>query len=65
MVILIDEPQAENEKSGRTAGWNAGEVTGRIVQRIAPMLGIVPDFDEMLDVELVPQILRRDLGESP
>jgi cell division protein FtsI (penicillin-binding protein 3) len=58
MVILIDEPHAENEQSGTTAGWNAGEVTGRIVQRVAPMLGIAPDFDETIDAALVPQVLR-------
>jgi cell division protein FtsI (penicillin-binding protein 3) len=58
MVILVDEPQNENPQSGHTAGWNAGEVTGRIVQRIAPMLGIAPDFSDMLDQNLVPAELR-------
>jgi cell division protein FtsI (penicillin-binding protein 3) len=58
MVILVDEPHNENEQSGHTAGWNAGEATGRIVQRVAPMLGISPDFNEMLDQQLVPVELR-------
>lgn len=58
MVIVVDEPHAENAQSGVTAGWNAGEVTGRIVQRAAPMLGIAPDFSEMLDTNLVPVELR-------
>ena len=58
MVILVDEPQNENAQSGHTAGWNAGEATGRIVQRVAPMLGISPDFNEMLDQQLVPAELR-------
>jgi cell division protein FtsI (penicillin-binding protein 3) len=58
MVIVVDEPHAENAQSGVTAGWNAGEVTGRIVQRAAPMLGISPDFSEMLDTNLVPVELR-------
>ncbi|HEV7275324.1 MAG TPA: penicillin-binding protein 2 [Devosiaceae bacterium] len=58
MVILVDEPQRENPQSGTTAGWNAGELTGRIVQRVAPMLGISPDFSEMLDAQLVPAELR-------
>ncbi len=58
MVILVDEPSAENAQSGRTAGWNAGEATGRIVQRVAPMLGISPDFSEILDQQLVPAALR-------
>jgi cell division protein FtsI (penicillin-binding protein 3) len=58
MVVLVDEPQNENPQSGHTAGWNAGEVTGRIVQRIAPMLGISPDFSQSLDDALVPAELR-------
>ena len=58
LVILVDEPKAENAQSGVTAGWNAGEVTGRIIQRAAPLLGIGPDFNEMLDANLVPAGLR-------
>ena len=58
MIIMVDEPEAENPQSGTTAGWNAGEVTGRIVQRVAPMLGIAPDFSEVLDQNLVPPALR-------
>lgn len=58
MVILVDEPKRENEQSGVTAGWNAGEVTGRIVQRAAPMLGVGPNFSEVLDASLVPVELR-------
>jgi cell division protein FtsI (penicillin-binding protein 3) len=58
MVVLIDEPKRENEQSGTTAGWNAGEVTGRIIARAAPMLGIGPDFNEMIDANLVPIELR-------
>lgn len=58
MVVLVDEPKAENAQSGTTAGWNAGEVTGRIVARIAPMLGIAPDFSDVVDANLVPPALR-------
>ena len=58
MVIIVDEPQRENEQSGVTAGWNAGEVTGRIIQRAAPMLGVSPDFNEMMDANLIPIELR-------
>ncbi len=58
LVILVDEPKDENAQSGHTAGWNAGEATGRIVQRVAPMLGISPDFSDMLDQNLVPVELR-------
>jgi cell division protein FtsI (penicillin-binding protein 3) len=58
IVVLVDDPKAENAQSGTTSGWNAGEATGRIIQRVAPMLGISPDFSEMLDQQLVPPELR-------
>jgi cell division protein FtsI (penicillin-binding protein 3) len=54
MMILVDDPHTEPGAGGHTAGWNAGEATGRIIQRVAPMLGISPDFDPMLDSALVP-----------
>lgn len=58
LIILVDEPQRENAQSGHTAGWNAGEVTGRVVAQVAPMLGVSPDFNEMIDANLVPVELR-------
>ncbi len=58
MVIMVDEPKAENPQSGTTAGWNAGAITGRVVQRVAPMLGIAPDFSPLIDEQLVPPVLR-------
>jgi cell division protein FtsI (penicillin-binding protein 3) len=58
MVVLVDEPHSENAQSGTTAGWNAGEVTGRIIARAAPLLGISPNFDESIDIALVPSELR-------
>lgn len=59
MVIMVDEPKAENAQSGTTAGWNAGTVTGRVVQRVAPMLGIAPDFSEVVDQQIVPAEVRQ------
>jgi cell division protein FtsI (penicillin-binding protein 3) len=58
MFILVDEPEAENAQSGRTAGWNAGQVSARIVARIAPMLGVQPNSDPSLDAALMPPELR-------
>lgn len=64
MVIMVDEPKAENPQSGTTAGWNAGSLTGRVVQRVAPMLGIAPDFQELLDQQIVPPEVRRIFPEG-
>jgi len=58
MILVVDDPKAENAQAGTTSGWNAGEATGRIIARVAPMLGISPNFDPMLDTELVPPELR-------
>jgi cell division protein FtsI (penicillin-binding protein 3) len=58
MMILVDNPHTEPGQGGHTAGWNAGEATGRIIARVAPLLGISPNFDPMLDTELVPPELR-------
>jgi cell division protein FtsI (penicillin-binding protein 3) len=58
MVVIIDEPHRENAQSGTTAGWNAGEVSGRIIAQVAPMLGIAPNFDEAIDEKLVPPAIR-------
>jgi cell division protein FtsI (penicillin-binding protein 3) len=45
-VTVYDEPQPAPETHGyATAAWNAGETTGRILERIAPMLSISPRFD--------------------
>ena len=63
MVIMVDEPQRENPQSGTTAAWNAGNVSGRIIQRVAPMLGIAPDFSEIIDQQIVPPALRRVMAQ--
>ena len=58
MMIMVDDPHTEPGQGGHTAGWNAGEATGRIIASVAPMLGVSPDFNPMLDDELVPPELR-------
>jgi cell division protein FtsI (penicillin-binding protein 3) len=43
---LLDEPQAIAETHGfATSGWNAAPTAGRIIQRVAPMLGLEPRMD--------------------
>jgi cell division protein FtsI (penicillin-binding protein 3) len=58
MVVIVDEPHRESATTGDTAGWNAGQVTGRIVASVAPMLGIAPKFDKSVDDQLVPMAIR-------
>jgi cell division protein FtsI (penicillin-binding protein 3) len=45
-LTLMDEPQALPETYGfATAGWNAGPVTGNIIERVAPLIGVPPRFE--------------------
>ena len=42
-LVVMDEPQALPETYGfATAGWNAGPVTGAVLERTAPLLGMMP-----------------------
>jgi cell division protein FtsI (penicillin-binding protein 3) len=43
LLVMLDEPQALPETHGyATAGWNAVPVAGKIIERIAPLLGVAP-----------------------
>jgi cell division protein FtsI (penicillin-binding protein 3) len=45
-LTLLDEPQGLPETAGyRTAAWNAGPVTGKIIERTGPLLGLPPRID--------------------
>lgn len=45
VLIMLDEPKATPETYGfATAGWNAVPTAGKIIERIAPMLGVEPQF---------------------
>jgi len=46
VLIMLDEPKPSPEtRNMATAGWNAVPVTGRLITRIAPMLGVLPEID--------------------
>lgn len=47
MIVMLDNPKATSETHGySTAGWNAKPVACNIIERIAPLLGVKPDFEE-------------------
>jgi cell division protein FtsI (penicillin-binding protein 3) len=46
VMVMLDEPKGLKETFGfATSGWNAAPTTGRIIERIGPMLDITPRFD--------------------
>ncbi len=58
IIIMLDEPQGTAATSGqRTAAWNAAPIVGRLVPRIGPLLGIMPDDTRDVDIsDLAPLV---------
>lgn len=46
VLIVLDNPKAGAGR-GRTAAWNAAPTAGRVIERIAPILGVEPRFDTL------------------
>lgn len=46
LLVMLDEPQPLKETYGFiTSGWNAVPTGGKVIERIAPLLGIEPRFN--------------------
>ncbi|WP_295851821.1 penicillin-binding protein 2 [Tardiphaga sp.] len=46
VLVMLDEPKALPETHGFiTSGWNTVPVGGKVIARIAPLLGLEPRFD--------------------
>jgi cell division protein FtsI (penicillin-binding protein 3) len=61
MVVMLDEPKATAETFGfRTAGWNSAPIFGRVVSRIAPMLGVRPDLKREPNMAEVLPYVRKE-----
>ena len=50
LVVTLDEPEIHAAgEDRRTAGWTAVPVASEIVRRVAPLLGMRPDYDPARD----------------
>lgn len=58
VIAMLDEPQGTAATSyQRTAGWNAAPVVARVVPRIGPLLGVMPDDTRDVDItDLAPLV---------
>ena len=46
LLIMLDEPRPTPQTHGyATSGWNAVPTAGKVIARIAPLLGVEPRFD--------------------
>jgi cell division protein FtsI (penicillin-binding protein 3) len=64
IIAMLDEPQGTAATSGqRTAGWNAAPIVGRVVPRIGPLLGIMPDPTRDVDISDLSPLVASGEGE--
>jgi cell division protein FtsI (penicillin-binding protein 3) len=65
VIAMLDEPQGTPATSfQRTAAWNAVPVVGRLIPRIGPLLGVMPDATRDVDIsDLAPLVADPDGGE--
>ncbi len=46
LIVTLDDPKAKAGR-GATAGASAAPVAGRIIERVAPLLGVTPRFEDV------------------
>ena len=64
VIAMLDEPQGTAATSGqRTAAWNTAPIVGRVVPRIGPLLGIMPDATRDVDISDIAPLVARGDGE--
>ena len=58
IIVMLDEPKATPETYGfATSGWNAVPTAGKIIERIAPLLGVIPKFTDK-DIEKLAKLAK-------
>ena len=63
VYMMVDEPHGNKSTYGySTAGWVAAPAAGRVIARIAPMLGMLPDIQ---DAPAINQALYIPLQPAP
>ena len=62
LIVTLDEPKPI-EDGTRTAGMNAAPVAGRIIERVAPLLGVDPRLEDVRPVTAPPPSLAQNRSE--
>jgi cell division protein FtsI (penicillin-binding protein 3) len=65
IIAMLDEPKAVAASSfQRTAAWNAAPIVGRLVPRIGPLLGVLPDETRDIDLSDLKPLVGDDGSEG-
>jgi len=65
VLTMMDEPKGSKELPGvRTAAYTAAPVVKKVVMRIGPMLGIIPDERRDVDLSELMPLLSQDKGDE-
>lgn len=61
VLAMMDEPKGNAQTFGlRTAAWTAAPVVKRVVERVGPMLGVLPDERRDVDISDLMPLLHGD-----
>jgi cell division protein FtsI (penicillin-binding protein 3) len=64
VIAMLDEPKGSAESSGqRTAGFVVAPVVNKVVSRIGPLLGIMPDANREIDLSELNPLIWKAKGE--
>lgn len=64
IIAMLDEPQGTVASSfQRTAAWNTAPIVGRVVPRIGPLLGVMPDDTRDVDITDLSPLVASGEGE--
>jgi cell division protein FtsI (penicillin-binding protein 3) len=65
VIGMVDEPKGSAISHGqRTAAWTVAPAVGRIIARVGPMLGIVPDMSRDIDTSELTPLIWKAKGEQ-
>lgn len=65
VIAMMDEPQGTAATSfQRTAAWNAAPAIARVVPRIGPLLGIMPDETRDIDITDLQPLIPREVAKA-
>lgn len=63
VIAMLDEPKPTADTYGyATAGWTAAPIARRLIPRIGPMLGVIPDESRDIDVSDVMPLVKKIEG---